>query len=502
MVSTTTSRIRSPRSRSNAARPSPNSREALARAAPRSLPWATCVSQPPMSAKATSQPDVGADELGDLPQALAEAAARILRRRWPAARRCGAGGLRASSRRRRSRGRCRRAGRARPARTATRSRGARPPPAMPADAGLARRSRRGCSSPPRRRRRAGRAAARAQRHGPERRGAASAAMAGEPARQPAVGRALHAGRAGLHVVLRVEVRARRVGRAAGVHDGQPARVPQRLERRQRRVQAEEAVEIEGGPVAPRGGRRDGDAARAPRSSRDRRAARTMLSPSTAPRWKTATSTLRPRRARLRQRAADEEARAPAPIADAARSAPPFMNARRVQTCMLISSGTRASRAPAPPACPRRCRSAPRSSAVVRVISGLSSCAREHARVSAAWPSPCSTAVSSRSSTAPGRCAVDRPEGLRQVHAHAGQPVLRQRQREVHPRRAARRCSPTPRPDRDSRSAAAPRRAARPAGHLRASSRLPPAARAAARRGRRRSARRARAPRWPRPRAAS
>ena len=49
---------------------------------------------------------------------------------------------------------------------------------------------------------------------------------------------------GLHVVLRVEVRARAVGRAGGVDDGELLRVPQRLERREPRVQAEEAVEID------------------------------------------------------------------------------------------------------------------------------------------------------------------------------------------------------------------------------------------------------------------
>ena len=62
--------------------------------------------------------------------------------------------------------------------------------------------------------------------------------------QPAVLRALHAGRGRLHVVLRVEVRARAVGRAARVHDGELLRVAERLERRQPRMQAEEAVEID------------------------------------------------------------------------------------------------------------------------------------------------------------------------------------------------------------------------------------------------------------------
>ena len=43
--------------------------------------------------------------------------------------------------------------------------------------------------------------------------------------------ALHAGRAGFHVILRIEVRARRVGRSGGVHDREMPLVPQRLERR-------------------------------------------------------------------------------------------------------------------------------------------------------------------------------------------------------------------------------------------------------------------------------
>ena len=80
--------------------------------------------------------------------------------------------------------------------------------------------------------------------------------------QPAVGRALHARRAALHVVLRVEVRARRIVRSAGVDDGQRALLPQRQERRQARVQAEEAVEIERRAIASAA--RLGDRDRRPR----------------------------------------------------------------------------------------------------------------------------------------------------------------------------------------------------------------------------------------------
>ena len=43
--------------------------------------------------------------------------------------------------------------------------------------------------------------------------------------QPAVRRALHAGRRRFHVVLRVEVRPGAVGRSARVHDGELARIP-------------------------------------------------------------------------------------------------------------------------------------------------------------------------------------------------------------------------------------------------------------------------------------
>ncbi len=62
--------------------------------------------------------------------------------------------------------------------------------------------------------------------------------------QPAVFGGFDAGRAGLHEVLRIEVRAARIGRAGGVHDGQMALVPERLQGRHRGMQSEEAVEID------------------------------------------------------------------------------------------------------------------------------------------------------------------------------------------------------------------------------------------------------------------
>ncbi len=62
--------------------------------------------------------------------------------------------------------------------------------------------------------------------------------------QPPVACRLHAWRRGLHVVLRVEMRAGVVRRSARVDDGERPVVPERLERRHRRVQAEEAVEVD------------------------------------------------------------------------------------------------------------------------------------------------------------------------------------------------------------------------------------------------------------------
>ena len=76
--------------------------------------------------------------------------------------------------------------------------------------------------------------------------------------QPAVRRALHAGRRRFHVVLRVEMRPRVVGRTAGVNDGELPRVPERLQRREARIESEEAVEIDRGVVAG-AGPRDRDA---------------------------------------------------------------------------------------------------------------------------------------------------------------------------------------------------------------------------------------------------
>ena len=54
---------------------------------------------------------------------------------------------------------------------------------------------------------------------------------GKRAVEPAIFRGLHAGRAGFHIVLRVEVRARVIGRTRCMDNRQMLLLPQRLERR-------------------------------------------------------------------------------------------------------------------------------------------------------------------------------------------------------------------------------------------------------------------------------
>ena len=218
------------------------------------------------------QPHVGPDELGDLPQALAEAPARDTARRWRGPGPAGSA-LRSIftaskvSRPvpwRRSRtplsymdSKPRRAftapGIAGPASDFT----SKSAMLLIATAPASPRSTRGSREP----------MATARNGDAPGRGVAWSPRASQPS-----GGALHAGRSRFHVVLRVEVRARGVGRAAGVDHGEPARVPQRLERRQRRVQAEEAVEVERGLGArPRRAAR-WRCRRAPHSSRGRRGA--------------------------------------------------------------------------------------------------------------------------------------------------------------------------------------------------------------------------------------
>ena len=69
------------------------------------------------------------------------------------------------------------------------------------------------------------------------------------AREKPVRGRLHSRRSRLHEVLRVEVRARRVGAARRVDEGGRAVLEEGEERRERRVEAEEAVEIERGVLA-------------------------------------------------------------------------------------------------------------------------------------------------------------------------------------------------------------------------------------------------------------
>src|SRR6516165_3560652 len=66
---------------------------------------------------------------------------------------------------------------------------------------------------------------------------------GQRAVEPAIAGRLRSRSARLHVVLRVEMRARRIGGAGRVDDGQMAGVIERLERLQRWMQAEKSVEI-------------------------------------------------------------------------------------------------------------------------------------------------------------------------------------------------------------------------------------------------------------------
>src|ERR1700733_8345134 len=61
--------------------------------------------------------------------------------------------------------------------------------------------------------------------------------------EPSIFRDLHARRTGLHEILRVEVRARRVGRPSRVHNRQMPLLPERLKRCEGWMQSEESVEI-------------------------------------------------------------------------------------------------------------------------------------------------------------------------------------------------------------------------------------------------------------------
>jgi len=62
--------------------------------------------------------------------------------------------------------------------------------------------------------------------------------------EPSIFSGLDTRSAGLHKILRIEVRAAWVGRSGGMHNRQLTLLPQRLKRRERRMQPEEAPEIE------------------------------------------------------------------------------------------------------------------------------------------------------------------------------------------------------------------------------------------------------------------
>ena len=61
--------------------------------------------------------------------------------------------------------------------------------------------------------------------------------------EPPVVRGFHARSARLHVILRVEMRTRRIGRADGLHDRELTILKERLQRREARMKTEETVEV-------------------------------------------------------------------------------------------------------------------------------------------------------------------------------------------------------------------------------------------------------------------
>ena len=75
--------------------------------------------------------------------------------------------------------------------------------------------------------------------------------------QPSIAGRLAARRAGFHIILRVEVRAGRVGGADGFDNGELLRIVNRLQGRKGRVQTEHAVQVDGG-FGSAVGTRDGD----------------------------------------------------------------------------------------------------------------------------------------------------------------------------------------------------------------------------------------------------
>ena len=80
-------------------------------------------------------------------------------------------------------------------------------------------------------------------HGAERRSARFGVNL-QRAIEPAIVGRFHAGCAGLHIVLRVEMGPRRIGRTGGMDNGELLLAKKGHERREARMQPEEAVEVE------------------------------------------------------------------------------------------------------------------------------------------------------------------------------------------------------------------------------------------------------------------
>ncbi len=107
--------------------------------------------------------------------------------------------------------------------------------------------------------------------------------------EPAVVGGLDAGRAGFHVVLGIEMRARGIGRAGGMNDRQVPLVPERLEG----ARAKGAVRRSRRDRSPTGAARDVEwrCSGAWSSTKVSACGTTMLRPSAAPRWKITTRRL-------------------------------------------------------------------------------------------------------------------------------------------------------------------------------------------------------------------
>jgi hypothetical protein len=239
MVTTTVSSPRSPRSVQKAASDWEKSLSTLA-SWPSVAPSLTWWSQPPMSANATCTPRFALISVRELPQAVAETSFGII----------GAGGRRvlspgrrfsSSSPRRKFPRRCRAVGYRRSDRTWLRRQWRRATAwdffRLPRKSLMLFMATVGSSAAQNARHRGsernrakGRSLRRHPRHG--------AGQIVERTVEPSVFSGFHAGSAGLHKILRIEVRTRGVGRSGGMNDGEMLLLPERLKRRERGMQAE------------------------------------------------------------------------------------------------------------------------------------------------------------------------------------------------------------------------------------------------------------------------